>query len=139
MLDIAIDNLVSPIVVHVVGKDLLGEQIDERLDAGCHLIGALRIVCGLNQVREVVGSIGHLEALDVELVLEKYCVVVNLLFLAKVAPNLVSKCQYGLNYLLLAKLVVFIVIVVLVHSKPEVLPIFVELSWVLVQLLLFLT
>jgi len=41
-------------------------------------------------------------------VLEEHRIILDLLFLAEVAPNLVTECEDGLNDLLLIELVVFI-------------------------------
>lgn len=119
MLGIAIHYCISANVINIVIEYLLGEQVDQSLDASRHLLWAVYFLRCLDQVGEVVGWIRHLEAFNVELVLEEHGVVVDHFLLTKVAPNLVSKKQDGLDDLLLSKLVVFVIFASVTHGQLE--------------------
>ena len=107
MVRISVDDLVTPDVGHVKHEDLLGQQIDESLNALGHLLWLLRVLSLVQQTGEVKGWVSHLEAADVELVLEEHLIVVDLLLLAEVVPDLIANGEYGLYHLLLIELVLF--------------------------------
>ena len=109
MLGISTDNFVSSDVVDLLRENLLGQEVDESLDAVGHLLRDL-IFVSLEQPTEVEVWICHLEALDIELVLEENLYIVDLLSLPEVLPDLVSQGQDGLDDLLLVLLVVELVV-----------------------------
>lgn len=137
MFCVAVDNCVSSNMINVVSEYLLREQVDQSLDARGHLLWTVYLLRRLDQIGEVVRWICHLEALNVELVLKEYCVVVDHFLLAKVAPNLVSEEKNGLDDLLLSKLVVFVVFAVVTQGQLEAGIVYV-CGWICVQLLLFI-
>jgi hypothetical protein len=110
VIGIAADDLVASDVAHVEIQDLLREKIDQRLDALGHLLRLHARVRLVDELLEVEARVGHLEAADVELVLEEHRVVVDRLLLPEVAPDLIANVENGYDDLLLLEVLLIIVI-----------------------------
>jgi len=90
---ISIDDLVSADVRQIILEDLLTQEVNESLDVFGHL---LLILSGSQLAKIDVGE-GCLEELDIELVREEYCQVINRLLHAQVSEDVISKLDYHLH------------------------------------------
>ena len=72
MISIAIDDCFAANVVHVEVENFLREKVDQRLDALGHLLGIFLVFSVIKETVEVKMRISHLEAANVELVLEEH-------------------------------------------------------------------
>jgi len=78
---VSTDDFVTSDVLQVVLEDLLGEQVDQRLDVLCHVFLVVRL---LQRAEVDVGERG-LEKLDVECITEKDGHIVDRFFDAQVS------------------------------------------------------
>ena len=112
MFRITAHDFVSADVVYLLGQNFLREEVDEGLDAVCHL-GLVIVFVAFEQTAEVEVGVDHLEALKVKLMLEEDLDILDHLSLAETTPDLVSEDEDGLDDLVF---IIFVTAVELVAT-----------------------
>lgn len=93
MLWVTVHDFLSLDVAEIILKYLLTKKVNERLN----VFGHLSHILPSRQLREINFRESRLEELNVELITEEYCDVVNGFLHAQVPEDLVSKLDYHLH------------------------------------------